>query len=121
MKQGLQTALFDELMRSERTECVFSRVEYQFCFERHSFGWWLRLIIPAILLNSIGFASFWMSSAGESVALGITTLLCTLALRDSLDLPETTNLSWVELFMTLNIAYQSAVMLLGEAQSVGPL
>ena len=40
------------------------------CFERKTFGWWLRLIVPAILINAIGFISFWIDNASESIALG---------------------------------------------------
>ena len=56
--------------------------------------------------------AFWIDEAAESAALGITTLLCTLALRDSLSLPDVSEFTWVELFMLMNVLFQGLVLLL---------
>jgi len=95
-----------------RSDGDYSQIGFNFCFERNPFGFWLRLVIPSLLLNFIGFMAFWIDEAAESAALGITTLLCTLALRDSLVLPDVSEFTWVELFMLMNVMFQGMVLLL---------
>lgn len=84
-------------------------VLYKLHFTRHSFKMWLRLIVPAILLNLVGFIAFWIPEPADSIALGVTALLCTLALRVSVDMPDTSDVTWSELFMTINVSYQALV------------
>lgn len=47
----------------------------------------------------MGFLSFWITSATDSVALGITTLLCSLALRETVTFPDVAYLTWMEVFV----------------------
>ena len=65
--------------------------------------------MPAILLNLVGFIAFWIPAPEDSIALGVTALLCTLALRVSVDMPDTSDVTWSELFMTINVSYQALV------------
>ena len=96
----------------ERSDGNYTKVLFNFCLRRNPFGYYLRLIVPAILLNLIGFMAFWIDDATESSTLGITTLLCTLALRETVDLPTVSDVTWVELFMLINISFQGVVLLL---------
>ena len=89
----------------------YTQVTYSFCLARNPNSFWIRLIIPALLLNGIGFMAFWIPDPNESIALGITTLLCTLALRDTVELPDKSFFTWVELFLLLNILFQGLVLL----------
>ena len=58
----------------------------------------------------MGFIAFWIPEGGDSIALGITTLLCTLALRESVELPDTSDITWSEIFVGICTAYQAIVM-----------
>ena len=85
-------------------------VHFTIEFERRTFKTWARLIVPAILLNLVGFIAFWIPEGGDSIALGITTLLCTLALRQSVELPDTSDITWSEVFVGICTTYQAIVM-----------
>ncbi|CAB9513745.1 Neuronal acetylcholine receptor subunit beta-3 [Seminavis robusta] len=87
-------------------------VRYVIIFERRAFTAWVRLILPAIIINMIGFMAFWIPEMPESVALGITSLLCSLAFRETVEMPDTADVTWTELFMMVNISYQASVMLI---------
>lgn len=71
---------------------------------------YFRLIIPAFLLNSVGFVAFWIPGPAQACAIGITMLLCTLALRQSAALPTDVGMTWIELFMLFNVAYQAMTL-----------
>ena len=71
---------------------------FELRFERKPFTAWVRLIIPAILINFIGFISFWIDEVQESVALGVTAFLCSLAFRDTVELPDTADVTWTGMF-----------------------
>jgi len=87
-----------------------SVIYFQVRFERKPFTGWVRMIIPGLLINLVGFMAFWIPSAEESIALGVTALLCSLTFRETVDIPETSGVTWAEVFMMINIAYQAAVM-----------
>mmetsp|Transcript_2855 Transcript_2855/g.9690 ORF Transcript_2855/g.9690 Transcript_2855/m.9690 type:complete len:454 (+) Transcript_2855:95-1456(+) len=88
-------------------------VSFALCFARKPLAYHLRLFAPSIVLNFIGFLAFWLPATGESIALGVTTLLCTIALRDGILLPETSTFTWVESFMLISLAFQGLVLLMG--------
>jgi len=46
----------------------------------------------------------------ESVALGVTSFLCVLAFRETVDVPETSDITWTEVFLMVNIFYQASVL-----------
>jgi Neurotransmitter-gated ion-channel ligand binding domain len=96
----------DEDPREHRS----TTVHYQLYFVRRPFTTYMRLIIPAILINMIGFMAFWIPELPESVALGITALLCSLAFRETVEMPDTANITWTEVFMLVNISYLASVM-----------
>ena len=54
--------------------------------------------------------AFWIPEVPESVALGITSLLCSLAFRDTVEMPDTADVTWSEVFMMIGIGYQVSVM-----------
>ena len=85
---------------------------YQLSFSRRPFTAYVRLILPAILINLVGFMAFWIPSVQESVALGVTSLLCSLAFRETVDMPDTADVTWTEVFIMINISYQASVMLI---------
>jgi len=85
---------------------------YQLVFERRPFTGYVRLVIPALLINMIGFMAFWIPELPESVALGITSLLCSLAFRGTVEMPDTADVTWTEVFMLINVAYQACVLLI---------
>ena len=70
----------------------------------------MRLILPAILINMVGFMTFWIESVAESIVLGVTSLLCCLAFRETVQVPETSDVTWTEVFMLVNISYQVSVL-----------
>jgi len=85
-------------------------IYYMLRFDRKSFAGWVRMITPGLLINLVGFMAFWIPSAEESIALGVTSLLCAITFRETVDIPETSGVTWAEAFMMINIAYQAAVM-----------
>lgn len=85
---------------------------YEIIFVRKSFTAWVRLIIPAVLINMIGFISFWVDNVEESVALGVTSFLCALTFRETVDMPDTSDATFTEVFMMVNVCYQAAVLLI---------
>ncbi|CAB9523168.1 receptor subunit beta-type acr [Seminavis robusta] len=89
-----------------RSEFVY----YQMIFERRPFIAYVRLILPAVLINMVGFMAFWIPEMQESVALGITSLLCSLTFRETVEMPDTADVTWTEVFMMLNVSYQASVM-----------
>ena len=89
---------------------TFTTVHYGLRFERKPFTAYVRLILPAVLINMVGFMAFWIPHVQESVALGITSLLCSLAFRETVEIPDTSGITWTEIFMLVNIFYQASVM-----------
>ena len=87
-------------------------VYYQLSFKRRPFTAYVRLILPAILINLVGFMAFWIPEVPESVALGVTSLLCSLAFRETVDMPDTADVTWTEVFIMINVSYQASVMLI---------
>lgn len=87
-------------------------VYFQLYFKRRPFTAYVRLILPAILINLVGFMAFWIPEVPESVALGVTSLLCSLAFRETVDMPDTADVTWTEVFVMINISYQASVMLI---------
>lgn len=85
-------------------------IHFQLYFQRKPFTAYVRLILPAVLINFVGFMSFFIDEMQESVALGVTTLLCSLAYRETVDTPETSDVTWMEVFIMINVSYQAAVM-----------
>lgn len=85
-------------------------VHYGLRFDRKPFTAYVRLILPAVLINMVGFMAFWIPNVQESVALGITSLLCSLAFRETVEIPDTSGITWTEVFMLVNIFYQASVM-----------
>ncbi|CAB9506631.1 Neuronal acetylcholine receptor subunit alpha-4 [Seminavis robusta] len=94
---------------SQQERCC-EEIFFNLRLERKPFTAWVRLIIPAVLINWIGFMAFWIPEVPESVALGITSLLCSLAFRETVEMPDTADVSWTEVFMMVNIGYQASVM-----------
>ena len=91
-------------------------VRFKFKFSHRPFGHYIRLIFPAVLLNMAGFLAFWVDGATDSLQLGITTLLCTLALRQTIDFPDTTYPTWLEGFMFINILFQFVCVVLSVSE-----
>jgi len=87
-------------------------VFYELRFKRRRFTAYVRLILPAVLINLVGFMAFWIPEASDAVALGITSLLCSLAFRETVEMPDTSEVTWTEVFMMVNISYQALVMLI---------
>ena len=71
---------------------------FELRFQRKYFTAWVRLIVPAVLINFIGFISFWIDEVQESVALGVTAFLCSLAFRDTVEMPDTADVTWTGMF-----------------------
>lgn len=88
----------------------FSVAHFRITAERRPFSYALRMIVPGLLLNIVGFMAFLIPEPSDSVALSVTVLLCLLAMRDSINLPETSQMTWAELFMLINTTYQGLVM-----------
>jgi len=95
---------------STRSTKKHSIVDYTFEMHRFSFSDIMLWVLPCVLFNSIGFIAFWIDNPGESIALGITTLLCTVALRESIGLPKEAAFSWGGMFLALNCTYQCIVV-----------
>ncbi|KAH8073990.1 extracellular ligand-gated ion channel [Aureococcus anophagefferens] len=93
-----------------------SVVRFKFVFSHRPFGHYIRLIFPAALLNMVGFLAFWVDGATDSLELGITTLLCTLALRQTIEFPDTTYPTWLEGFMFINILFQFICVVLSVSE-----
>ena len=91
-------------------------VRFKFKFTHRPFGHYIRLIFPAALLNLAGFLAFWVDGATDSLQLGITTLLCTLALRQTIEFPDTTYPTWLEGFMFINILFQFVCVVLSVSE-----
>merc|ERR1711965_28441 len=91
-------------------------VRFKFKFSHRPFGHYIRLIFPAVLLNMAGFLAFWVDGATDSLQLGITTLLCTLALRQTIEFPDTTYPTWLEGFMFINILFQFICVVLSVSE-----
>lgn len=85
-------------------------VYFKLRFERRPFTAYVRMIFPAVLINMVGFMAFWIQEAEESVALGVTSLLCSLAFRETVEMPDTAYVTWTEVFMIVNVSYQVSVM-----------
>jgi len=85
---------------------------FEIFFDRKLFTAWVRLILPAVLINMIGFISFWIPSVQESVALGVTSFLCALAFRETVEMPDTADVTWSEVFIMVNVTYQASVLLI---------
>ena len=85
-------------------------VNYWIFFKRRPFTAYVRLIVPSILINFVGFMAFWIPDVAEKVALGVTALLCQLAFRDSVEMPDTSGMTWTETFVIINVVYQFAVL-----------
>ncbi|KAH8073878.1 GABA-A receptor [Aureococcus anophagefferens] len=83
-----------------------------FKFDHKPFAYYIKLVFPVALLNFAGFLGFWMDSASDSVALGITTVLCTLALRETVEFPDAFYLTWIEIFVMINITVQTICLVL---------
>jgi len=85
-------------------------VHYQLHFERRPFSAWVRLITPAIVINLVGFMTFWVPELPESAALGVVSLLCSLAFRETVEMPDTADATWTEIFTMVNVCCQASVM-----------
>ena len=85
---------------------------FNFHFDHKPFAYYIKLVFPVALLNFAGFLGFWMDSASDSVALGITTVLCTLALRETVEFPDAFYLTWIEIFVMINITVQTICLVL---------
>jgi len=96
-------------------------VSFMMLFKRKPLGFWFRLIIPAILVNLVGFISFWVPDSDSSINLGITGLLCTLALRESIEMPTAADVSWCEFFLTVNLVFQSLVLFMNFVEFSSPM
>jgi len=99
----------------------YTYVSWDFCFDRLVIQYHLALIIPGILLNLIGFIAFWIPEPGDSITLGITTLLCALALRTSIETPNMSMISWLEVFILVTICFQGVVVLFSFVDYSGKL
>ncbi|CAB9524983.1 Neuronal acetylcholine receptor subunit alpha-2 [Seminavis robusta] len=87
-------------------------VYYQMHFERRPFTAYVRVILPAIIINVVGFMTFWIENKSDSVGLGITSLLCALTFRETVEIPSTSDMTWSEVFLMINIVYQALVMII---------
>lgn len=85
-------------------------VNYNLRFERRPFTAYVRLVIPAVLINLVGFMAFWIPHAQESIALGVTSLLCIMTFRQTVEMPDTAYVTWTEVFLIINVCYQVSVM-----------
>ncbi|KAH8049644.1 extracellular ligand-gated ion channel [Aureococcus anophagefferens] len=97
-------------------ELEYQARDFLFKFTHRPFGHYIRLIFPAALLNLAGFLAFWVDGATDSLQLGITTLLCTLALRQTIEFPDTTYPTWLEGFMFINILFQFVCVVLSVSE-----
>jgi len=67
---------------------------------------------PGIIINLIGFMAFWIPGPRESMALGITALIFSLAIRETVEVPDAASITWTGVFMMVNISYLASVMLI---------
>jgi len=79
-------------------------------FERRHCAAHVRLILPSVLINAVGFVAFWTDGKQESIALGIASLLCCLTFRQTVEMPDASDAIWTEIFVMLNIMAQAYVM-----------
>jgi len=71
---------------------------------------WLRIVIPAVFINVIGFISFWIPEKLDSVALGATLLLCAVTFRTAVEMPDTAGTTCSEDFLFVNVMCQAAAL-----------
>ena len=78
-------------------------------FERNPGRYSWNYVIPALLLQLIGFSQFWFhvgsSSNVDRGGVATVALLSIMALQSSVDSFDTANLSWMDMFFFLNIVF----------------